>query len=144
MALVERDGNVHSFPVERVTSANIEPIVKELVAEGTHVITDISTALKFPGSEYRHDTVNDNEKEYSRKAADGVTITTNTVEGYFAILKRGNYGIYHHWGKHYTDQYLREFDFRYNVRKMNDDDRSDLALKKTEGKRLMLKSQKGP
>ena len=37
------------------------------------------------------------------------------------------------------DQYLREFDFRYNVRKMNDHDRNALAVLKTRGKRLMLK-----
>ena len=48
-------------------------------------------------------------------------------------------GIYHHVGKQYLDQYLREFDFRYNVRKMNDKDRAVLAIKQTSGKRLMLK-----
>ena len=40
------------------------------------------------------------------------------------------------------DQYLREFDYRYNVRKMNDQDRAALAIKKTSGRRLMLKEPK--
>ena len=67
-------------------------------------------------------------------------ITTNSVEGYFAILKRGNYGVYHHWSKKYLGQYLREFDWRYNVRKLDDMERAVVALKMTNGKRLMLKA----
>jgi ISXO2-like transposase domain len=73
-----------------------------------------------------------------------LTITTNTVESYFAIIQRGLYGVFHHVGKAYLDQYLREFDFRYNVRKMNDHDRAVLAIRKTSGKRLMLKQPKKP
>ncbi len=72
-----------------------------------------------------------------------MTVTTNTVEGYFSIVRRGIDGVYHHVGKQYLDQYLREFDFRYNVRKLNDHDRNELAVKKTRGKRLMLKTPKG-
>ncbi len=44
--------------------------------------------------------------------------------------------------KQYLDQYLREFDFRYNVRQMNDQDRTTVAIKKTAGKRLTLKQPK--
>jgi hypothetical protein len=40
------------------------------------------------------------------------------------------------------DQYLREFDFRYNIRKLNDQDRSVVAIKKTSGKRLTLREPK--
>ena len=49
-----------------------------------------------------------------------MTITTNTIEGYFSILKRGITGVYHHVSKQHLYQYLREFDYRYNVRKMDD------------------------
>ncbi|OFW28782.1 MAG: hypothetical protein A3J28_06170 [Acidobacteria bacterium RIFCSPLOWO2_12_FULL_60_22] len=60
-------------------------------------------------------------------------------EGFFAILKRGNYGVYHHWSRKYLGQYLREFDWRYNVRKLPDMERAVVALKLTGGKRLLLK-----
>jgi len=89
----------------------------------------------------KHSQVNHRDKEYVRHE-DGVVITTNTVEGYFSILKRGINGVYHHVGKHYLDQYLREFDFRYNVRPLDDTKRIGLALKRSEGKRLMLKQPK--
>jgi len=85
--------------------------------------------------------VNHSVREYARHV-DGLTVTTNTVEGYFSIIRRGIDGVYHHVGRQYLGQYLREFDFRYNVRKLNDRDRNIVALKKTRGKRLMLKEPK--
>jgi hypothetical protein len=85
-----------------------------------------------------HSAVDHSKHEYARHE-DGLTITTNTVEGYFSILKRGINGIYHHVSKQYLDQYLREFDYRYNVRKMDDGARFALALKKTGGRRLTLR-----
>jgi hypothetical protein len=55
-----------------------------------------------------------------------------TVEGYFGLFKRGIYGTYHHIGKGYMQQYLNEFDFRYNNRKLSDIDRANLAIKAIE------------
>jgi len=71
----------------------------------------------------------------------GEKISTNTVEGYFSILKRGNYGVYHHWSQKYIAQYLREFDWRYNARKISDVERTIIALKMTVRKRLLLRAQ---
>ena len=109
------------------------------MAENAHLMTDTSTVLASVGSKRKHSQVNHNAKEYVRRE-NGVCITTNTVEGYFAILKRGNYGVYHHWSRKYLSQYLREFDWRYNVRKLPDMERAVVALKLTSGKRLMLKA----
>ena len=88
----------------------------------------------------KHSQVNHTANEYVR-LENGEKITTNTVEGYFSILKRGNYGVYHHWSKKYMAQYLREFDWRYNARKLSDVERTIIALRMTEGKRLLLKAQ---
>jgi hypothetical protein len=52
---------------------------------------------------HQHRQVNHKAKEYVRHEA-GVCITTNSVEGYFATLKRGINGIYNHVGKNYLDQ----------------------------------------
>ncbi len=141
VAMLQRNGDVRSRHLERVTSENLKPMLAEMVDENAIVMTDSATALKFPGKEREHHTVNHRAKEYVRHEA-GLTISTNTVESYFAIIQRGINGIYHHVGKAYMDQYLREFDFRYNVRKMNDQDRAALAIRKTSGKRLMLKEPK--
>ncbi len=74
-------------------------------------------------------------KEYVRYE-NGVCISTNTVEGYFATLKRGIDGVYHHVGRQHLNRYLTEFDFRYNSRDVSDAERAQLALKGVEGKRL--------
>ena len=61
------------------------------------------------------------------------------IEGYFAILKRGVIGTYHHVSKQHLKRYLAEFDFRYNERValgVNDKQRAARLLKGIVGKRL--------
>jgi hypothetical protein len=138
--ILHRDGDVRSFP--KITGEQLRPILGEMVEQAeSHIMTDAASKLKLSKYGWKHSAVNHSEREYARHE-DGLTITTNTVEGYFSIIRRGIDGIYHHVARQYLDQYLREFDFRYNVRKMNDQERNTLALKKTRGKRLMLKEPK--
>ena len=138
VSVLQRGGSVRSFHVEKVTAKNLKPIVREIIAENAHLMTDTSGVLKSAGGKRKLSQVNHSAREYVRME-NGEKITTNTVEGYFSILKRGNIGIYHHWSKKYTGQYLREFDFRYNARKLPDMERTVVALKMVGGKRLMLK-----
>jgi len=139
VSVLQRGGSVRSYHVEKVTAKNLRPIVDEMIAEDAHLMTDTSTVLASAGAKRKHSQVNHREKEYVRIES-GEKVTTNTVEGYFSLLKRGNIGIYHHWDKKYTGQYLREFDWRYNARRLPDMGRTVVALKMTGGKRLMLKS----
>lgn len=73
-------------------------------------------------------------KEYARG-----DVTTNTVEGYFSIFKRGMRGIYQHCSGEHLHRYLAEYDFRYNFREAlgyDDDARTLAAVRGGEGKRL--------
>ena len=73
-----------------------------------------------------------------RREGDRV-ITTNSVEGFFSILKRGMYGVYQHVSEAHLQRYLSEFDFRYSNREklgVNDKARASIALKGAKGKRL--------
>ena len=137
-SVLQRDGDVRSRHVERVTAENLRPIVDEMVAGDAQVMTDSSTALTGALADREHHQVNHRANEYVRYE-DGKCITTNAVEGYFSLLKRGIYGTYHHVGKPYLQQYLNEFDFRYNSRKVNDAERTVLAASACEGKRLTLR-----
>ena len=81
-----------------------------------------------------HDTVNHGLEEYVRG-----DVTTNTVEGYFSIFKRGMKGVYQHCGKKHLHRYAAEFAFRYSNRVANGvagKERSAIALLGVSGKRL--------
>ena len=116
VSVLQRGGRVQSKHMPRVTAENLRPMVQQMVAEDAHVMTDSSSVLKGTLMTHKHDHVNHRAKEYVRYE-DGVCISTNTIEGYFSILKRGIYGVYHHVGKQHLHRYLSEFDFRYNSRK---------------------------
>jgi transposase-like protein len=143
VSLVERGGNVRSFHVANVTATNLKAVIRENIKPTAHVMTDESGVYKFVGKEYaKHSTVNHAAKEYARTDADGTLATTNTVEGFFSLLKRGVYGTFHHISKQHLHRYLSEFDFRYNARENTDGERSLLAIKGSEGKRLMYRQSK--
>ncbi len=143
VSVLQRGGRVQSQHVQRVTSENLRPIVEQMVADNAHIMTDSSTVLKGALKGRKHDQVNHRADEYVRYE-NGVCITTNSIEGYFATLKRGINGVYHHVGKQHLHRYLSEFDFRYNSRKQCDGDRTLLALNSVGGKRLMLRDSKQP
>jgi hypothetical protein len=78
--------------------------------------------------------VNHSAEEYVRG-----DVTTNTVEGYFSIFKRGMKGVYQPCKERHLHRYLAEFDFRYNARValgVNDTARTVKALLGARGKRL--------
>ncbi|HET9406796.1 MAG TPA: IS1595 family transposase [Candidatus Sulfotelmatobacter sp.] len=138
VAVLQRQGRVQSMHLQKVTAENLRPIVDQMVAEDAHVMTDTSSVLAGALKTRKHDQVNHSVSEYVRYE-DGVCISTNTIEGYFSILKRGINGVYHQVGKRHLHRYLAEFDFRYNTRREKDGDRTLLALKSSDGKRLMLR-----
>lgn len=142
VAVLQRGGRVQSHHVERVTAENLKPIIEQMVCESAHMMTDSSTVLDSVGTGRKHDQVNHSAKEYVRYE-DGVCISTNTIEGFFELLKRGINGVYHHVGKHHLHRYLAEFDFRYNARELTDLDRTARALKGVGGKRLMYRDSCG-
>ena len=141
VSVLQRGGRVQSRHVEHVTAKNLKPIINQMVSEDAHVMTDSSTVLESASMGRQHSQVNHTAKEYVRRE-NGVCVTTNGVEGYFSILKRGVNGIYHHWSKKHLHRYLDEFDFRYNGRAISDGERAVLALKGSAGKRLMLRDSK--
>jgi transposase-like protein len=141
VSVLQRGGRVQSMHVQRVTAENLKPIVEQMVSEDAHVMTDSSTTLKGALMGRKHDQVNHFINEYARYE-NGVCITTNSVEGFFGLLKRGINGVYHHVGQQHLHRYLTEFDFRYNSRKETDSIRTIHALKSTTGKRLMLRDSK--
>lgn len=142
MALVERGGAVRSFHVPNVTANTLRPIIGRHVYRDSRFQSDESAIYTLIGWNFaHHGVVNHSAKEYVR--GDDYT---NTIEGYFSIIKRGIYGIYQHVSEAHLHRYLAKFDFRYSNRiKLGIDDaaRADLALVGAKGKRLTYRTTRG-
>jgi transposase-like protein len=132
---VERGGRVRSHHVPAVMANNLRPIIEAQIDGATAVYTDEGAASKGLGRLFdKHESVNHSLGEYVRG-----DVHTNTIEGYFSILKRGINGVYHHVSQQHLKRYLAEFDFRYNERMklgVNDKARATKAIKGIVGKRL--------
>jgi hypothetical protein len=119
------------------------PIINANVAKEAAVMTDEWAAYREIGKGFAsHDTVSHKEEEYVRYESKKV-VTTNTIEGYYSIFKRGMKGVYQHCSEKHLHRYLAEFDFRYSNRVklgVNDIDRTDHALRGVSGKRLTYRT----
>jgi transposase-like protein len=140
VALVERNGKARSFHVPTVNAKTLRPILLKNIHRRTTIMTDdarfylrAKLGQHFDG----HESVNHSAREYARG-----TIHTNTVEGYFSVLKRGLIGTFHHVGEQHLQRYVNEFDFRYNTRSalgIEDSERAAMALRGISNKRLTYK-----
>ena len=132
-ALVERDGEVRSFHVTNVNSKTLRPILVENASRKSYLMTDEAGVYVKTGREFAgHGTVNHSADEYVR----GGFWYTNTVESYFALLKRGMMGSFHSVSEAHLYRHLAEFDFRHNHRKISDGERPEELLRGAAGKRL--------
>jgi transposase-like protein len=138
VALVERGGGARSFHVgkgKRGRVRDLRPFLVTNASRKSRLMTDQDKNFVRIGEEFAgHDTVDHHRAEYARG-----DVTTNTVEGFFSIFKRGVVGVYHHVSEAHIDRYLAEFDFRYSNRAklgVTDGERATLIAKGIEGKRL--------
>ena len=135
VTLVERGGRAKSIKVDELDIKTIRKVLFNNIVLDSTLNTDEAQHYKNPGKEFaKHNRVNHSEGEYVRGDA-----TTNTVEGFFGIFKRGMRGVYHHCGEQHLQAYLNEFDFRYSNRSglgVDDTERARRAIKGAEGKRL--------
>jgi transposase-like protein len=136
VALVERgSGRVRAYAMPRVTAETLRAAIRTNMDEKTTLMTDEYSAYRNAGYIFQtHETVNHSQREYVRGTAH-----TNTVEGFFSLLKRGINGTFHHVSRGHLQRYCDEFAFRYTNRKRSDGDRAGLLVSGAEGKRLTYK-----
>jgi transposase-like protein len=139
VALVERKGRVRTYKTKMVTVDSVADVLKKNVSKSARLMTDAAGLYYKVGQEFAsHETVNHTLGEYARG-----DVTTNTVEGFFGILKRGLRGVYQHVGQEHLGRYVDEFAFRYNNRvalDVNDAERAQLLLEGISGKRLTYRA----
>src|SRR5260370_21843189 len=133
LSLVERGGNLRSQTMDH---RSVMGLVRQHVHPDSLLVTDQAQHYKYPPVA-DHQAVDHSKFEWVRGDAQ-----TNTLEGFFSVLKRGLVGIYQHVDKKHLDRYLAEFDFRQNTRAklgINDVQRAALAVQGMAGKRLMYR-----
>ena len=135
VSLVERGGRSRTIVVDTLNRQEIHEILRVHLAKDTRLHTDESNLYTAIGQRFAsHETVNHSKDEYARG-----DVTTNSVEGFFSIFKRGMVGIYQHCSDKHLQRYLSEFDFRYSNRTalgVDDTERTERAIKGAAGKRL--------
>ena len=141
-ALVERGGAARAMHMPVVNAANIREKLVTLADRQSRLHTDESNLYPRVGEEFAaHETVNHGAREYARG-----DVTTNSVEGFFGIFKRGMVGVYQHCREHHLQRYLDEFSFRYSKRiklGIDDAERAAIAVAGGEGKRLTWRRPSG-
>ena len=113
IGLVQCKGKIVARIASNVASATVIPLIQQHVRpEGTTVFTDeLKSYDPLARSRYAHERVNHSQKEYVKGNAH-----TNTLEGFWSLVKQGIRGIYRGVGRPYLQSYLDEYGFRYNHR----------------------------
>lgn len=114
LGILERKGDVRVMNLANVKSATIKKHVLDHVAIGSRLLTDEFRSYLTLAHLYQHESISHANGEYVRG-----DVHTNSIEGFWALLKRGIIGIYHFVSVKHLDRYLVEFSFRYNLRKQD-------------------------
>ena len=133
-AAIQGGGEVHAQVVTKVNAKNLRKAMREAVDESqSALMTDDLMVCRTIGRGFAggHKSVRHRMLGYSRGA-----VYVNTCESFFALIKRGVYGIYHNVSKKHLHRYVSEFVFRFNGRGLEGGERTVKATCGSERKRL--------
>ena len=123
LGMVERNGNVIGRVIKNTSKNELIPKILEFVDKDAVLYTDEWQGYNEISKMYYHYTIDHSKKQYGKGR-----INTNTIEGFWTLLKRGYIGIYHSMSRKHLQRYVNEFVFRYNTRKISENSRFNLLL----------------
>jgi transposase-like protein len=129
----ERSGRVKIKMVPNTEKNELHNFIQENVATGTTLYTDDHRSY-LGIKDYNHYSVNHSMGEYVRGQAH-----TNGMESFWALLKRGYYGTFHHLSWKHLHRYLSEFETRFGMAEMKGCERLNYLLESVAGRRLSYK-----
>lgn len=139
---IERDGRVKAKVVYGLTSKELAHHVTTMVHPDAHLQTDQAQAYKAIGQEFAsHDRIRHNQGVYVRYNEDGTMVTTNSIEGFWSLLKKRIHGTHTSVSRKHLHRYVSEQEFIYNNRDLNDGDRTVKLIQAAELRRLTYKQQ---
>ena len=115
IALRERGGPIQAFVVPNTSKAVLQGHVRAIVEQGSNVYTDEATSYKsLDKAGYQHEAVRHSAGEYVKEKA-----STNSVESFWSLLKRGYIGTHHWWSFKHLHRYVAEYVYRQNTRRVH-------------------------
>jgi transposase-like protein len=135
MGLLQRGGGVRPKVIADVTANTLKQAICESVHPQSRVMTDDWSGYRGLHKDgWEHESVRHSTKEFVRG-----DVHTNSIEGFFGMLRRGLNGIYHNVSHEHLHRYLSEFQFRHNHRELSDGERTVAAIRGANHKRLLYK-----
>ena len=135
VAMVHRDGPARATTIKRLSTKALLSTIQRHVGPNAQLMTDEWKAYRGLDRVYEgRESVRHGKGEYVRG-----TVHTNTVESFFALLKRGVIGSFHHVSRKHLPRYCDEFAFRWSHRNTSDKERTTIALQQAPGRRLPYK-----
>ncbi len=129
VGLLQREGRLVARVVDNTDKKQLHALINEYVKEGTRVMTDEWGGYNDLPDCYTHGVVKHKSGEYVIG-----DIHTNTIEGFWSLLKRGILGVYHQVSFYHLHRYVAEFNFRYDTKQDKPDVRFYSVLKNISGK----------
>ena len=130
----EATNQVVAKAVKHVNQQTILGILGQTVKDGIFVWTDEAQVYKVLRGLFFHGSVNHSSRQYKHGK-----ITTNSIESFWSMLKKGYHGTYHYWSPKHLQRYLNEFTGRHNVRPLDTATQLALLVKRGVGRRLPYK-----
>lgn len=129
LGLLERGGKVVLKATFGVSQYTVQPFVRDHVIEKSILMTDEHNAYRGLARDYTHHYV-----EHARYQYAIGDITTNSIEGFWATIKRSIMGVHHNLGRKHLQRYCHSYEFRFNTRHLEQNDRFDKLLSQCEGR----------
>jgi len=131
VGLQQRQGKVVAMHVEKANRATIYPIIEKHVGKGSSVFTDDHKIYDSLHGAFDHESVKHSAGEYVKGKA-----STNSIESFWALIKRGYYGTHHWWSYKHLHRYVAEYVYRHNTRHLSGIHAIGALISNSEGKSL--------
>jgi len=126
---LQRGGKVHAHKLDIANIHTLTPMIFSRIEKGSTIMTDGHGAYKRLAKKYKHVVVNHHQGEYVVGQ-----YHTNTLEGFWSILKRQINGIHHFVSRKHINRYCNESAYRYNTRELAQDEKFADALQRCDGR----------
>lgn len=125
--LIKQGGPVIAKVVPNTQVKSLSPLIIRYVEKGSTLYTDEWNYGNKVEVLYNHHNVNHKKGFYGSGS-----FTTNHIENFWSVVKRGVIGVYHYWSKKHMQKYIDEFVYRFNIRELTNRDKFDRLLENLE------------